>query len=357
MKYAELLKEVTSAYSGADVVDMISKGSPIKKFTMQYEETDWQFLKRMASRFHTGLIPAAVFDKPKFSFGVPEGEYKGKIDDFHYRVRKKIADFRSFSENDPKKIEERDFVYYEVETDTVLDIGNEVDFKGKRLFVCEAHTQMENSLLKHQYVLCPKEGMSQKTMYHEGIVGLTLEGKVIDVAADTVKVHLEIDKKQGVEKAHWFPYSSMYTAEGHSGWYCMPELHDSVHLYFPSHKEEECVAINSIRKDATVTGENKLGNPSHKYFRTADGKEIRLSPDEIVITAKDGETFIRLHEKEGIEVYSKKNIQIISDDTITMSAQKKMILSAKGEISITCKESKIKMDGTTTITGKKLKTN
>ncbi|AMA73481.1 MULTISPECIES: contractile injection system protein, VgrG/Pvc8 family [Aneurinibacillus] len=357
MPYSALLQKVASDYPGVDVMDVASKAARIEKFTMQYQETDWQFLKRMASRFNTGLVPASTFDRPKFYFGVPEGGSKGKLEDFHYSVRKKISDFRNASENYIQSVDENDFIYYEAETDQVLDIGSRVDFKGKSLFVCEAYTQMKNGLLKHQYILCSKKGMSQNTFYHSGITGLSLQGKVIDVEKDNVKVHLDIDPEQSVAEAYWFPYSSVYTAEGNTGWYCMPEINDYVRIYFPSKKEEEGIAISSVRKDSEIREKNKLENPGIKYFRTAAGKEIMLSPEEIVITGKDGEIFIKLSEKDGIQIFSKKNIKIVSQEDISMSAGKKIVMSAKEEINITCKESNIKMDGNTSITGKEVKTN
>jgi hypothetical protein len=357
MPYAALLQEVVSGYPGVDVMDMASNGANLEKFTIQYQETDWQFLKRMASRFHTGLVPASSFDKPKFYFGVPEGGYSGRLEDFHYSIRKELSNFRSSSENDMAGIEENDFIYYEAETDKVLDIGSEVDFKGKTLVVSEAHTAMKNSLLKHRYILCSKKGMSRNAMYHQEITGISLQGKVIAVEKDNVKVHLDIDKEQSIAKAWWFPYSTAYTAEGNSGWYCMPELNDYVRIYFPSRKEEEAIAMGSVRKDSEIKEKNKLGNPDIKYFRTAFGKELMFSPEEIVITGKDGEIFIKLNEKDGIQIFSTKNIHIISQADIAMNAEKRVTLSAKEEINLTCKESRITLNGSTSISGKEVKTN
>ncbi|MCR8998468.1 hypothetical protein NW825_26900, partial [Brevibacillus laterosporus] len=61
-----------------------------------------------------------------------------------------------------------------------------------------------------------------------------------------------------------------------------------------------------------------------------------MSPSEIVITAKDGEIFIRLNDQDGIQILSKKKIKIISEEDIMMDSEKKVIISAKEEINITC---------------------
>jgi hypothetical protein len=36
-------------------------------------------------------------------------------------------------------------------------------------------------------------------------------------------------------------------AEGNSGWYCMPEINDTVFIYFPTKEEHMGVGMNSIR--------------------------------------------------------------------------------------------------------------
>ena len=357
MTYTSLFKLLNPFYPGLDIIDEATKGAKLDKFTLQYRETDWQFLKRLASRFHTGLVPAATFDKPKFHFGVPAGRAKGKLEDYHYTTRKKLADYLVYTENGNEGMGEQDFLYYEVETDQVLALGDYVTFQQQTLYVYEAYTTMKDGLLKHLYTLSTKNGMNQPEIFNDEIAGLSLEGKVLEVAKDHLKVHLAIDDKQDKAKAHWFLYATSYTAEGHSGWYCMPEINDFVHIYFPSHREEEGLSSSSVRKNLDTTATNKLDDPSTKYYRTAFGKEIKMSPTEIVITAQDGDIFIRLNEASGIEIYSKKDIKLISEADISVNASKNILLSAEEEISLQCKESKITMNGSVQIFGKEVKAN
>ncbi|QPQ30126.1 hypothetical protein [Lysinibacillus sp. JNUCC 51] len=357
MTYSSLFKQLSPFYPGLDVIDEATKGGKLGKFTLQYRETDWEFLKRLASRYNTGLVPAATFDKPKFHFGVPAGKVKGKLEDYHYTTRKKLADYLVYTENGNGGMGEHDFLYYEVETDKVLAIGDYVTFQKYTLYVCEAYMSVKDGLLKHHYTLSTKNGMNKREVFNDEISGVSLEGKVLEVAKDHIKVHLNIDEKQDKGKAHWFLYATPYTAEGHSGWYCMPEINDFVHVYFPSYREEEGIASSSIRKNSDSSATNKLDDPSTKYYRTAFGKEIKMSPTEIVITAQDNDIFIRLNEASGIEIFSKKEIKLISEADISVNASKKILLSAEEEISLKCKESKITMDGSVQIFGKEVKAN
>lgn len=357
MSYSDMVQQMMADYPWVDFMDVASEGASIGKFTMQYDETDWQFLKRMSSRLSTGLVPASNFEKPKFYFGIPQGSSKGTLEDFNYSVQKKLANYRDSSENSDHNIDVNDFIYYEVETSKIMEIGSEVQFKEKSLYVSTVHTQMKNSIVSHVYNLCPLEGLYQSPIDNP-IAGISIEGEVISVSKNNVKVHLEIDKKQSVGKATWFPYSSVYTAEGNTGWYVMPELGDVVKVYFPSNKEEEGYVLSSIRKDIKDGDSNKLENPQIKYFRTASGKELMFSPEEIVITGKDGEIYIRLNEVDGIEIFSKKPINFISEEDIIMDSQKKIIIKAEQEINMSCSDSSITMrEGSTRFKGKDVKTN
>lgn len=355
MTYTSLIKEVIKDYSGADYIDIAAKSNKIEKFIIQYDETDWQFLKRMASHFNTGLIADASSDKPKFWFGIAQGGQKGNIEQFNYSVSKRIADFRVSSENYIEGIEDKDFTYFKVETDAILDIGDSISFMSKNLSVFQSTAKLKDGILIHEYLLTQEKGMSQDIIFNEKVKGASVEGKVLEIKEDNIKVHLEIDEKQNKEEAYWFPYSTYYTTEGQTGWYCMPELDDHVKLYFPTNKEEEGVITNSIRR--RTQGGDFITDPDVKYFRTKYGKELMFSKDEIMITGKDGEVLIRLIEGEGIEIYSSKDIKIKADKGLFIESGKNISISAGSNINMECKDSQIEMNGITSIKGSKVKTN
>ena len=212
-------------------------------------------------------------------------------------------------------------------------------------------------MLKHYYLLAPRGGLSQPLLYNQRLVGASVQGKVIEVARDNVRVHLEVDPEQNQAEAYWFPYSSVYTAEGHSGWYCMPEVGDYVRIYFPDQQDENAVAVSSVRKDSSEGETNKVSNPDIKYFRTKSGKELMLAPGEIVITGKDGEVYIRLNDQDGIEIFSKQGIKFVSQKDVIIESQQKVCVTAQEEILMQCKDSNIKLDGNTSIKGYEIKSN
>jgi uncharacterized protein involved in type VI secretion and phage assembly len=72
MKYSQLIENILAEYKGAGYGDIVTNGTPLSEFILQYRETDWEFLKRLASHFKTGLVAAAEINKPHFYFGIPD---------------------------------------------------------------------------------------------------------------------------------------------------------------------------------------------------------------------------------------------------------------------------------------------
>ncbi|MED4572983.1 contractile injection system protein, VgrG/Pvc8 family [Brevibacillus agri] len=374
MTYANLVKTVLSTYGKADFIDSVTNGKTLGTFIMQYEETDWQFLKRMASRFYTGLVPTTIFPLPKFFFGLPSGQDKGKLTAAHYTVHKRVGEYQSDAENKIPGINEQDYTVYEVESEQVLEVGNEVQFKNRRLVVGEAVSEIEDGLLTHTYKLFPRKGLYRKKLYNHAIIGASIQGRVIQIQNDNVRAKLDMDDQQDQSTAYWFPYSTIYTSENQTGWYVMPEVNDQIRIYFPSKKEEDGIAISSVLKEipdakpsaakksgssgggAAVAGgggNDRMKDPAIKTFRTKYGKEIMLAPDKIVISA--GEMSITISDQHGISIVSNQNVNITAGQEISMSGNtihidaQKIELIGKGntitlEDKIELKGSEIKMN-------------
>jgi len=351
MAYIDLVKKVIADYPG-DSIDMAAKGKKLEKFIIQYDETDWEFLKRMASHFNTGLVSDQLSDKPKFWFGIPEGGSKGNLEEFNYSIGKKIEEYRQLSENKVDGIDAGDFTYFEVETEKILNIGDSVSFNNVNLYVHKSMSYIKNSVLRHVYYLVPKKGLTQDLLLNEKACKKAVEGKVIEVKEDNIRVHLDIDKEQPKDKAYWFPYSTGHSSEGNTGWYCMPELDDKVKLYFPTNREEEGVIVDSIRRG--IKGGDKIQNPDEKYFRTKFKKENKFTEKELAFSAKDDKVLISMHEDKGIEILCDSELKIKSENDLIINADNIEIEASDG-IDIVCNSSSIKMDGKTDIKGSLVK--
>ncbi|MNO80419.1 hypothetical protein D3C76_716260 [compost metagenome] len=281
--------------------------------------------------------------------------------------------FRELTENHVSGLSEQDFVCYEVRSNSLLELGAQVMFRGKELYVREVLVTMENGILQHTYTLAHKEGLTFAPVYNMAIIGLSLQGRILDVHRDRVKVHLEIDGKQDAVEAFWFPYSTTYASEDNTGWYCMPEVGDSIRIYFPNQHEERGIAVNSIRREvpppvsaagtgslsATMTAAapaDPMCDPNIPYLKTKYGQIIKFSNDGIEIMSSEG-NYIKLSDDGVITVTSKTKIQFSATEEISMEAP---VIKVKADelISLECKGNKIEIsDSNIQMSGTQVKTN
>lgn len=351
--YHDLVGQITKE-QGASVIDTLSKDKKTEKLIIQYQETDWEFLKRLASHFHGGLVVADTFDSPKYFFGIPQEVSKGELSDFQCIARKNLASYAKASQNANPPLLEIDSLEYELETDAFFSIGNSVLYENVKFFIASVHIESKQGMIKNHYRLKTKKGLQKKMTVNQKIKGVSLSGKVLAVERDQVKVQLSIDQEQTKEKAWLFPYTTNYAAEGSSGWYLMPEIGDTVFIYFPSQREEEGIGLNSIRTKKNSA--DKISDPNVKYFRTTDGKELKLDEKEILITAKDEEIYIQLNEESGISICSTLPIQVNSQSDLNLQAGE-ISIQAEENLTLTCKSSTIAMNEEIIIEGKEVRNN
>ncbi|MCH1624649.1 phage baseplate assembly protein V [Ferdinandcohnia quinoae] len=380
MPYSELIDVCIADQKGADFIDCVTDGAKIGNFTMQYLETDWEFLKRMASRFHTGLVPETVYPSSKFYFGVPyQADGTKEMEAINYRIKKSIGNFLVSSENYLEGITDSDYMYYEVESIQPFKIGNEVTFQSRKLYVYKIFSTIKDGLFKHIYTLTPENGFSLRTSYNQAIIGASIQGNVIDIKGDKIRIHVDFDEDQDKDTAYWFPYSTIYASEDNTGWYVMPELSDNVRIYFPSNREDEGIALSSVTKSPPQSGAmlaesnqasggqssaapaadsrqdpGRMVDPDVKTLRTKHGKQILLAPDRIVISG--GGLLITLMDDNGISIISDKNINIKATEKVVINA-KQIMINADEKIEMICKENSIKMEDKMEIKGTEVRAN
>jgi len=130
----------------------------------------------------------------------------------------------------------------------------------------------------------------------------------------------------------------------------MPELGDTARLYCPDGDDDHAYAISSVHEPvsappASAPSDSNVGagiepggmrnNPDVKSFRSAMGKEIRLTPEGIfiisdgaVIILKNDEGII-IQTENDIEFYSEKNIIIAAEENVNIIGTEGVKLSAE----------------------------
>ncbi len=359
MTYKELVQEIVGAYDGGDVIDNLSKGEETGTLLVQYDETDWEFLVRLASRFHGSVLPAGEFSAPKLFFGAVKEKHIGELGQHSYSIEKSLLQYKKKNENGYSDYMETDALVFEVEDREYYEIGSSVTYRHAQLYIGKVEAELVKGEVLFRYELRTEHGMGQQKRYADRLAGASIEGEVLEAVKDKIKVKLEIDERQDVGTAWEFPYQTMYTAQGEGGWYCMPEKGDKVMIYFPGGTEGDAVGTSSSRDPE---GNKRTESPAIKFFRTIYGKEIRFTQDtvEIICSDKDSgkaKSRIVLHQDAGIEISSKDKISVSSSKGIRLQAEDEIELLASDRIRLHCKKSRIQMDSMIDIAGPDVRIN
>lgn len=332
--YKDIFDQITGTYQKAEALDDATKGKTTDGLLVQYMETDWEFAKRLASHFNAPVIPACNVDGVKYYVGEPDVPAEHDIKEFNYIIKKDITGYLKKSQNGVEGIEEKDFISYEIVAPDVFDMRKPLSYKSKKLYIMSAVTELLKETITNTYELRDAKGLKCSRIFNQNLTGVSVFGKVIDVAKDTVKVHLEIDDKQSKEKAIWFPYSTVYSSPDGSGWYCMPEIGDKVRVYFPDADEKNAFSASAV--NLTSSDPKKRSDPSVKSISTKYGKHIVFQKGAIEIMS-NGKHLMRLTDDGGIEISTDKKISISAKEDIEIGSGKKIMI--QGEEGIDLKQS------------------
>ncbi|MDR9855917.1 contractile injection system protein, VgrG/Pvc8 family [Paenibacillus sp. VCA1] len=339
--YDDLVTTMVRKYKYGDAIDTVSNNAKLGAFVLQYEETDWAFLKRLASRFGSVLVPEVTAASPKVFFGMPVGRLYKVDRDVSYQVR------RTFYELEAGKPEKHagSYMTYVIESLQYYALGDTVALpigSGKELVVVRAVTRLEDGLLVTRYDLQSEQDIRYARYENDRAAGITLAGTVLKVHQDLVQLQLDIDPKQDPAKACWFPVATRYVAEEHGGWYVMPEAQERVELYLPTSREHEAYVMDSQRQHRYMAGQ-----PNVKAWRHAQGSGVDMSGQELTLSTSGGFS-ITLHEESGITVSSPGDVHI-QGGHVKLDAGEELSLKAGSALYLKGGASSMVLDGETDI--------
>ncbi|WP_027624794.1 contractile injection system protein, VgrG/Pvc8 family [Clostridium lundense] len=350
LSYKDVLNIVNSGYSNIKMSDKIANGTKIDKFIVQYKETDWEFIKRLASHFNVPVVSECQLENIRYSIGNSGCCKIYKLDEFNYSIKKELQEYKLKSGNGVNGLNDVNLINYEVITNKVMYLCNLVNFKGRNLYIYKSEMELINGVISNKYVLRDEKGIKVRRIYNNKIVGISLEGNILDTKNDVVKINLKIDGNKGGSK--WFPYSTVYSSPDGTGWYCMPEIGDAIRLYFPDNEEKNAYAISSV--NIKSSNSKKRSDPSVKSLGTKYGKEIVMKPGAVEIIG-NGNLLMRLTDDGGIEVKSDKKIVLDAKEDIEITGGGKVSIQGSSGVNLTQAGANVKIQDNVTMSGGKVK--
>ena len=257
MTYTSVVSEILSKYDFRPLYLYPHESSdrPIGKFIAQIEETDWEFLMRVASMNHTFLLPESTYYKTAFWVGLPEGRRPQLIDGVTYQKQNNFEQLRHINANGLiSNVRDDQFITYKIKAPHLhLKLGDRVTFQNQSMVVCQKESVLTPELAKieNQYTLCYLHGARFAERVNQKLKGRSFPGRVIDAKKGHTKIHLQIDsdRTQPKETAKWFVHAVDHAGGGDKGWNAAPEDSDTVWLYFSSNIEEDAYILTSNGAD------------------------------------------------------------------------------------------------------------
>lgn len=273
---------------------------------IQYHETDWEFLKRLASHSQAAIYPDVKTDHARIWFGFPNEIEHMKVGETDYVVG-------ICPEYLDSEIPARWYTYFDIELHLDYDIGTGVFFQREKWRIEQKHVALKHGILVFKYRLRKEESLLTEKKYQHMFVGMSILGTVLEVDGENVKLHLDIDSSQNAEEA----YAYQWTPDTGSAMYCMPKVGTKVSLYFPDTDEQTARAIGCVRENGGSCP--AMSDPSKRGLSTEYGKELFLNPEDMGLKSEINQ--LGLTDGQGVALATMKKVSVTSEKKIMMSGK------------------------------------
>jgi hypothetical protein len=318
------IMEIISETSENGQISFNANDMGIQMPLIQYMETDWEFILRLASRLGSVVYPDIKLNFPGLYVGMPESEnIELSMKDYSFGLSEDYYSNRSNNALNNK----HDYIYYEVKSYEDYNLGNTVSFLNKKLKICYKEANLVKSEVIYTYKLGSDNLVNMAKFDNKMFAGMTILGKVLSSANETVRLHLDIDEQQDEGKA----YDYEWTPETGNTMYCMPKLGTTVSLYFKDEREESALAISCIRENGGTC--EQMSNVNDRYLTTENNKQLHLKPESMGLASEETGMKIVLNDSSGINVECSKEVFIIGKKKIQFNG-KKISISTPSELKI-----------------------
>ena len=257
LMFSDIIEEINKDYADKKLEikysDIAKK--QIGSLIVQFDETDWEFLVRLASQLKTGMF---VIEQGIILFGIVEmGEIKKE--NKYFSDYSLVRDYKN--------------LYYKVQSNKVINLGdtvsisenaienegNDKDSSGNKgnFSVLKTRIFLKDFILKSEFLATDMSSYHIFRKYNEKIKGCRIEANVERVFEDSGIAKMEVRFGEGLKKIvqersneesndkayddygiKRFPLSyQTFYSQTNTGFFCTPEVNDTVEVYFPNEDE------------------------------------------------------------------------------------------------------------------------
>ena len=257
LMFSDIIDEINKDYADKKLEIKYSDiaKNQIGSLIVQFDETDWEFLVRLASQLKTGMF---VIEQGIILFGMVEmGEIKKE--NKYFSDYSLVRDYKN--------------LYYKVQSNKVINLGdtvsisenaiendkNDKDSSGNKgnFSVLKTKIFLKDFILKSEFLATDISSYHIFKKYNEKIKGCRIEANVERVFEDGGIAKMEVRFEEGLKKIvqersnsesndkayddygiKRFPLSyQTFYSQTNTGFFCTPEVNDTVEVYFPNEDE------------------------------------------------------------------------------------------------------------------------
>lgn len=339
VSYRNIIEVIIKDYNNSAFIMTSGDDRKTLGFMCQYKETDWEYLKRLAFSINTVIYPDYSVEGVKFFIGLPNRQ-ENLLRSEYYELG---------VDNGEESLLNSGKTYYKVSVREHYEIGERVTFLDETQVVVARVSRLEHREVINEYILMKESDIKTKSYQNEKLIGAALFAKVSQVENELVMVSIDEDENKSDNKA-LLNYATVYSSLEGGSWYCMPEVGDRVIVKFPDANEQNVYVQNAFH----VGSAGGRDNPEIKFFKNKEGKEIRLSPESVLITDNKGSS-IELKDDKGISIKSSGMISIAAKTEVLIESSNAGIsLISPTSVQITQNGTQIEMNDGITNQGSKV---
>ena len=257
LMFSDIIDEINKDYADKKLEIKYSDiaKNQIGSLIVQFDETDGEFLVRLASQLKTGMF---VIEQGIILFGMVEmGEIKKE--NKYFSDYSLVRDYKN--------------LYYKVQSNKVINLGdtvsisenaiendkNDKDSSGNKgnFSVLKTRIFLKDFILKSEFLATDISSYHIFKKYNEKIKGCRIEANVERVFEDGGIAKMEVRFEEGLKKIvqersnsesndkayddygiKRFPLSyQTFYSQTNTGFFCTPEVNDTVEVYFPNEDE------------------------------------------------------------------------------------------------------------------------
>lgn len=326
MMYGQLMEKLAQEEKMSLLLNVQDR--ELQDMVVQYRENNWKFLLRLVSQVNACVIPQIAGEKSSCVVGLPRDGKEIQTEGLVITVRNQVQLLRDRNKNGISMYAQ-DGLCYEFVDREIHALGDYILMQGKAYYISKIESYMAGQELCHKYVAQSEKNFEMVTYQNMKMTGASLLGRISKVQGVKVTVSLDADQENELCGTRMLPYSTVYSSPDGTGWYCMPEIGDTVRVYFPTEFAKDAYAISAVHVESGQ-GTKARNQPDTKSFSNVHNKEIILSPTGITITNNAGMS-VNLDDNVGLSIESNLPIYISSDDYVEISANESIFLHSYGE--------------------------